>query len=302
MEMKDFQYLITLADECSISRAAEKLYMAQSSLSQFLQQYENELGVKLFYRTSKGIQPTANGELYIAHLRSLLYDYKQAKKELWDNEGLKGGRVTLGISSFRGQQTLPKILSLFAERYPNVHVDVVEAHSLRLEELLLDRKLDIAVVAMPSVKLNHEALPLIKDEVYLVTGREYPMAEFAREAEGSVPWVDLQDAAKFPFILSPQDTILGTIARNQIQKRKIEPDIRYNSISAAMALSMAKAGLGVAFTYSSCVDPEEPLRLYRIGKKGVFLQLGVARPTREYHSRVTEAMEEVIREVYCAES
>ena len=53
MEMKELVYLVTLAEEESISRAAERLYMAQSSLSQFLHQFEAELGTKLFVRTSK---------------------------------------------------------------------------------------------------------------------------------------------------------------------------------------------------------------------------------------------------------
>ena len=70
MELKEFQYLITLADEGSVSKAADKLYMSQSSLSQSLQQYESELGVKLFLRTSKGIHPTANGEVFPFRLES----------------------------------------------------------------------------------------------------------------------------------------------------------------------------------------------------------------------------------------
>ena len=72
MDLRDFQYLIALAEEGSVSRAADRLYMAQSSLSQFLQQYESELGVKLFIRTTKGIRPTANGEVFIGHLRQCL--------------------------------------------------------------------------------------------------------------------------------------------------------------------------------------------------------------------------------------
>ena len=62
MELKEFTYLLTLADEKNISRAAERLYMAQSSLSQFLYQFEEELGAKLFVRTSKGIRFTYSGE------------------------------------------------------------------------------------------------------------------------------------------------------------------------------------------------------------------------------------------------
>ena len=298
MDLKDFQYLIALAEEGSVSKAADRLYMSQSSLSQFLTQYENELGVKLFLRTSKGIRPTANGEVFIDHLRHLLYDYKQAKRELWDCEGMKGGRVTLGISSIRGQQTLPKILLLFAEQYPDVHVNVVEAHSLKLEDLLLEGKLDVAVVALPAAKLKNEAIPLTKDEVYLVAGADHPLGKRANPRPDGVPWVSLKDAVQYPFVLSYHDTMLGTIARNLFQKHKLKYESEYDNISAAMAVEMAKAGVGLAFTYASCVDPDDHLQLFRIEEKGVFLDLGVARPSREFHSKATEALEAVVREVY----
>ena len=172
MDLRDFEYLIALEEEGSVSKAAERLYMAQSSLSQFLQQTESELGVKLFLRTSKGIRPTPNGEIFIGHLRKILADYRMARGELWDSEGMKGGRVVFGISSFRGQQTLPQILLRFAEKYPEVKVRVVEANSRRLEELLLDGKLDVAVVALPAAKLKNEAHFLKKEELYLVASRK----------------------------------------------------------------------------------------------------------------------------------
>lgn len=59
MNLKELEYIVALADEKSISKAADRLYMAQSSLSEFLRQYERELGTTLFFRTSKGIRPTA---------------------------------------------------------------------------------------------------------------------------------------------------------------------------------------------------------------------------------------------------
>lgn len=79
MEMKELVYLVTLAEEESISRAAERLYMAQSSLSQFLHQFEAELGTKLFVRTSKGITPTYSGKCFIEHAGEILRDYQKAK-------------------------------------------------------------------------------------------------------------------------------------------------------------------------------------------------------------------------------
>ena len=97
MDLKDFEYLIALAEEGSVSKAADRLFMAQSSLSAFLQQYESELGVRLFLRTSKGICPTRSGEVFIEHLRRLKAEFKQAKSELYDSEGMKG---SLLFSSF----------------------------------------------------------------------------------------------------------------------------------------------------------------------------------------------------------
>ena len=102
MNLKELNYIVTIADEGSISRAAEKLYMAQSSLSQFLQLYEAELGAPLFMRTSRGVRPTASGSVFLNHARQILLQYHRAQSELWDIEELSGGRIELGISTFRG--------------------------------------------------------------------------------------------------------------------------------------------------------------------------------------------------------
>ncbi len=302
MDLKDFQYLIALADEGSVSKAADRLYMSQSSLSQALQQYESELGVKLFIRTSKGIHPTANGEIFIGHLRQMVSYYRQARSELWDNEGMKGGHVRFGISSFRGAQTLPKILKEFSAKYPEVHVDVVEEHSLKLEDLLLEGKLDVAVIALPTAKLKNEASLLTKDEVYLVTSKGHTLCRCAHTLSDGSRWVSLKEAAQYPFILSGQNTMLGNISRNLLQKEKIRYIASHDNISAAMAVSMAKGGIGIAFTYASCIDPDDHLERFRIGEKGVFLNLGVALPSREYHSTAAKALREIICEVYRLES
>ena len=303
MDMKDFAYLIALAEEGSVSKAAERLFMAQSSLSQFLQQFESELKVRLFIRTSKGIRPTQNGAVFIEHLRQLTDAYQQAKTELWDNENMKGGRVAFGISSFRGQRMLPKILSRFAEKYPDVTVDVTEEHSLKLEDTLLEGRLDAAIVAMPAAKLKNEISFLMKDEVYIAAPKGHPVMQRARPRKnGAGHWIELKDAEQHNFILSYHDTMLGNISRSLFQKHKLKYTASHENISAAMSVAMAREGLGLAFTYASCVEPSERLELLRIGREGVFLDLGLALPSREYHSCAAAALAEVVREVYTEES
>lgn len=150
MNLKELNYIVTIADEGSISRAAEKLYMAQSSLSQFLQLYEAELGAPLFMRTSRGVRPTASGSVFLNHARQILLQYHRAQSELWDIEELSGGRIELGISTFRGTYLLPPVLKRFRDRYPRIHVEITEKDSMYLEEMILEGFLDMALLALPS--------------------------------------------------------------------------------------------------------------------------------------------------------
>ena len=232
--MKELVYLVTLAEEESISRAAERLYMAQSSLSQFLHQFEAELGTKLFVRTSKGITPTYSGKCFIEHAGEILRDYQKAKNELWDNENLAAGKVVLGISSFRGRRMLPKVLKQFQEIYPNVKVQVVEAHSMRLEELLLDGKLDIAIIAMPVSKIKNSVEILKKDEILLAVNKEHPVTKIMHPLEDSDNyWISLKEASEYKMIMSGYDTILGSFSRKMFTEQKLKYQSDHNDISAA---------------------------------------------------------------------
>lgn len=297
MHLKELTYITTLADEGSISRAADKLYMAQSSLSQFLQQYENELGIPLFVRTSKGIRPTAAGTLFIDNARSILAHYRLVQTELWDMADLKGGSVILGISPYRGKYMLPRILKNFHQRYPNIQVKIVEGNSMALENMLVDGSIDLAIVALPLAHLSHEAAPLKKDEILLVTTRKHPIMQFAHRQEiSSNYWIDLKDTAPYEYILSDYDTILGSIARQQFKQAGINPPACNTTITADLAASMACEGLGLAFTYRSCATPHDNIIYLSIGTDGIFLELAIAHPYSTYQSRAALALDRVIRD------
>ena len=300
MHLKELTYIVTLADERSISRAADKLYMAQSSLSQFLSQSESELGLPLFVRTSKGIRPTSAGTLFIDNARTILTHYRLVQNELWDMAELKGGSVILGISSFRGRHMLPKILKPFYEKYPNVRVDIVEQNSMALEDRLIEGSIDLAIVALPLTRLTHEVEFIKKDEIFIVANRKHPIMQFAhRQKNSPYYWVDLQDTASFEYILSDYDTILGSMSRRQFQKAGIKPIAFNTNISADLGAAMARAGLGLAFTYHSCAENYPDTEYISIGKDGVFLELALAHPYSTYQSKAALALGNVIREVFC---
>lgn len=300
MDLKELHYIVTIADEGSISRAAEKLYMAQSSLSQFLQVYEAELGTPIFMRTSRGVRPTASGAVFISHARQLLLHYRRAQNEVWDIENLKGGRIEFGTATFRGTYLLPRVLKKFHERYPGIHVEITEKDSLPLEEMILDGLLDLALVALPTVYLSQNVDPLMKDEILLVTAKDHPIMQYVHPAidESGHPWVRLADTANYEFILGPQQTILGRVAREEFRKLGLKPFTRNTNFTAPFAAAMAREGVALAFTYKSCIVETENAAYLRIGEHGIFLELGLAYPSGEYRSKATRALGQLFHETY----
>lgn len=297
MHLKELQYIVTLADEGSISRAAERLYMAQSSLSQFLAHYEAELGAVLFVRTSKGLMPTAAGKLFIENARSMIYQYRLVRNELYDMEHLRKGRIVFGISSFRGSYILPPILKQFDSSYPNVIVNIVEANSIALEEKILKGMLDLALVVLPLKKINHNVETLGSDEILMVTSSSHPVMAYLHKKD-TYPyyWVDLKEAARFEFILSDYDTILGIRSRQEFKRAELSVNARYITITAALAVAMAQAGLGLAFTYRSCVEAQNEAVYASIGEQGIYVNLALAYPFADYRTKAALALGKMIRD------
>ena len=211
MDLKELDYIVTVADEGSISRAAEKLFMAQSSLSQAVRLIEQDLGTSVFVRTARGVRLTAAGEAFISHARQILQQYREARSEASDIENLKGGTIIFGISTYRGTYLLPPVLKKFHERYPKVHVEISEMDSIDLENQILEGILDLALIAAPPVRIKHGFEELMRDEIMLVTTKEHPVMKYAHECENDPEelWIDLKDTAPYEYILGPPNTVLG---------------------------------------------------------------------------------------------
>ncbi len=300
MNLKELTYIVTIANEGSISAAADKLFMAQSSLSQSLQVYEAELGTPIFMRTARGVRPTASGEAFIGRARQILQSYHLAKNEVWDIEGLRGGRVEFGISTFRGTYLLPPVLKRFHELHPNVYVEITEMDSIDLEDQILKGLLDIALIAAPPVRIKSRVDPLMRDEILIVAADSHPVMALAKERtdEPGQLWVDFRDTADFEYILGPPDTVLGRLARREFRKAGREPAGLNTHISAPFAASMARAGLGLCVTYRSCIVPDPSVAYLRIGTEGVFLELGLTYPAGEYRSKAAQALGRLFHTMY----
>ena len=298
MELKELEYIVTIAEEGGISKAAKKLYLAQSSLSQFLSRYESELDVKLFQRTGSGVRPTAAGEVFIRNARQMLQQFERVKTELKEAELPKGGRISFGISSFRGAALIPPVLKRFQTAYPTVDVVISEHDSSVLRRKIAAGELDMALVATTPGKKVPEHVPIMKDEVCLVINRSHPAMEYVHYRYANRPWVALEDLADFEFLLSNRSRVLGAVAYQQFEVRNMTPICRNSDLTADFAAQMARYGLGIAFTYGSCAKNNSDAEYVSIGEDRVFVDLVLIFPPDGYRSRSNRALEEMIRDFY----
>lgn len=295
MYLKELLYIKAIAEEGSISRAAERLFMAQSSLSEFLTQYEAELGARLFVRSSTGVRPTDAGRVFLETAGPMLLEYKRMQQQISDIQQLQAGTVELGASTFRGTYLLPPVLHVFSRRYPGVTVNIHEANSMALEQMLQAGEVDIGLIALPLTRLSSQPELLMRDEICIIAAPDHPVLSKARIEKGR-SYVDPRDLGEFEFILSDRDTILGHRGRDIIQKAGISPTVHNDNITAPFAAAMACQGLGLAFTYRSC-RAGNPHALYlSIGPEGEFLELALMYADG-FRSRATRALREVFFEV-----
>ena len=298
MELKEIDYILTIAECGSISKAADKLLMTQPSLSQFLQQFESSLGCQLFLRTTRGVVLTAAGEAFIEDARKIQSLYREAQTKLRDINDVKGGTVRLGISTFRAQEFLPPILEKFYAMYPDVAVQIPALDTIRLETSILEGSLDMGIVAFPLHKLKHDENVeiLLNDEVVIAARKGHPISRYLHTDDDGRVWVNFRDAARFEFVLGPVGTRLGRIARQQFSACKKIPITRNDNLTASLALAMARRGLALALTYSSVMSTRN-LDFISIGKEGIYLPLALAYPPSSYRSRAAIELSKVIHEV-----
>ncbi len=303
MELKELEYIVAVAEEGSISRAAERLYLAQSSLSQYVARTEAELGVKLFRRTAGGVRPTAAGELYLRNARQMLLQYHQVRKQLTDLDAPMEGKIHFGISTFRGSYLFPKAMHLFRQEVPTVDVVLHEHDSIVLQRKIAAGELDMALVAFREDQWEEQGKLLMKDEVLLVANREHPVMEYVREGGGGPdrPWVELAEIAHMDFLLSSRSAMLGNIAEQMFQELGVEPRYVCGTQTASMSAALARRGLGIAFTYRSCVEESRDVIYLSIGKKRHYVNLALIYPPEGYRSRAIRAFESVLCRVLATE-
>ena len=260
MNTQQLQYVLTLAEEKSFSAAAERLYVTQPSLSQYIHKIENQLGAVLFDRTTKPLTLTESGEVYLHAAKQILTIENDMIQRINEIEHLETGHLQIGASTYRTSYLLPKSIAAFREKYPGIHISIHEGEQEELFEELRTGKINLIIGSAGLLPLEFDVEVLSTERLYLGIPSNFSVNEKLKKYR--LTFDDLyQKNEKFlfaepidPCFLLEQPFILtekGEFGREHMEKLfcSLEIDqekmISVQTVDAAFAYTLAGVGISI---------------------------------------------------------
>jgi DNA-binding transcriptional LysR family regulator len=295
MDLRQLRSFVFVVEEGSINRAAERLNCSQPSVSVQMRRLEEELGLALFRRETRGVVPTPAGDRFYADCLKILGDVEAARQRMGDWSREVSGALAAGIIPTISKGALPKVLPDYTQRYPNVDIRIAEAYSGTLTQWVLDGDLDFALVTEPPHDPSLMQRVISTEPLVLVSGRASPLTP-------GLP-LDLRDAAPIKLLIPSQRHSLRTIIERHVDAgdilvaRTIEIDglyatlqfLRHSDWSTILPVTTLAEDIDdPRLTISPIVAPATRLDYYLIHQ----IRRPLTQPALHLIERLTGAMQE----------
>ncbi|MDD3346095.1 LysR family transcriptional regulator [Oscillibacter sp.] len=263
MELKNPEYLAEIARQQSVTRAAEKLFVTQSTLSQYLLKMEAELGTPLFLRDKSRLIPTDAGCICIQAARDILRIQNAAGDSV---AALKNeGHIDLGVTSAWGTELLADILPVFKKNFPNVTLRLEEnRYYLQMKALLRAGKIDMAVMAVaPDDDVPPQGYTHLRhEEIVLVLAEDHPFCA-AHAGEETITVQALKALQGEDFLYSGKDSSIRRMEEQLFDQLMIRPNPVCELNNNIAALKMTAGGIGAMLSPLSYVHQAKGVRSFR---------------------------------------
>lgn len=249
LNLREIEYILAIAEEGSVTKASQKLFIAQPSLSQALKKVESELGVTLFTRVKGRLRLTPEGELFI-NAGDRIMDIIQELDVCFSGlSNAESGKLVVGVPYLLGTLVATHIIPVYRERFPLIDLQLVESSSTELEQLLMDGAIDISVMPLPFKFNEFPYHVLLKSRMVLLASKTSEVRDICyRKDEGDrFPYVDITRLNHAPFIIGHQGQRIRTINETIFKKAKIVPHIVMTSRNQETIKRMVSNNIGYTF-------------------------------------------------------
>ncbi len=211
MNFNKLRYVIVVAEEGSITKAAKKLYISQPSLSQCIRSIEEDLGTELFIRGKSSITLTQAGQAYIEWAKATLESAKQLENRLSKIKAGAARQLDIGASWQRSAALLPEPIDRFYARVPDCNIRIHEELNIKLHEFLKNDVIDLEIGIPNPDTVHYVSVPLFQERFLLAASRELYIPS---TPASPFPKVDKEVIRGKPIVILQEDMYLGRIFRN----------------------------------------------------------------------------------------
>jgi DNA-binding transcriptional LysR family regulator len=248
MNLKHLETFHYFCQFMSMTRAAAFLHISQPAVSQQLKSFEEECGVKLFYRETNQYRMTETGEAIFLVSKRVFNRIQQIDGLLHKARKASAERLWIGTSKAYARTVMPDLISHFQRQFPLVQVRFSEGNSADLLNRLRTRKEDVVVVARTDYDSTLRAVPFARAEFVLIASPDHPLAQSKA--------VNIACLDGEPLIIREQ----GSGSRNAILKKLrdygVTPSVVIESESLSFILAYIQRRMGISFIMSPDIESE----------------------------------------------
>lgn len=249
MSILGLTYFLTAAEELNFSRAAEKLYISQQTLSGHIQRLEEHYGVELF-RRKPTLRLTPAGETMLFYARQMLGAEHRMTAQFADIVSQCRGHLRLGMSRQRTQALFCGIWSRFHAENPNISVYLKDANTEVLLEQLRGDALDLVIGVDVHPTRDLIVAPLAAEPLYCTVNsallQQYrPDNWHSLLAEYEAVGVDLLSLHDLPFLMPPVENRLRAVTEQLFASRGVHPRVALETNNQSLMMDLADSGIGI---------------------------------------------------------
>ena len=266
MDIKYLNYFIEIAKKKNITKAAEALYISQSSLSQYLARLEQDIGAELFVRTKGELVLTTAGKLYLDAASEVVQIRNSLYHSIYNLNN--SGHISIGVTSIFALQMLADIVPKFKMRSPDVLLDITEMGVPSLTNRLLEGRIDCGLLALNrTTQFDKKQFVILREEAILFAVPE----DFSYCVQNPGNWItfkEIMEHFKMQYFLLPRK---GSTLRYSVDKifgnEGFIPHVLCEINNIPTVKDMIKKGIGVTFLGESCSGDSKGIKYYRTDPK-----------------------------------
>ncbi len=248
LEFRQLRYFLALADTLHYGKAAEKLFLSQSALSQQIKQLEAFMGTRLFDRTNRKVTLNRAGRLFLREAR-LIVQQLERSSERWQSE-FKGfrGEIKIGFVGSAMQQYLPPILKQFGTDHPAIKLHLDELRNKEQLEALERENIDIGFMRSNQISPEMAIKSVLQENFSLVVPKEHPIE--------TSNFKDIGQLSEESFILFPNEKspMYYQQILNMCAASGFSPKISHRSIHGPTIFKLVENGMGISIVPNSLRD------------------------------------------------